>query len=197
MPTTDQERLTDDVLLRQSGAGDADAFGTLVERHQASVFRFINTLGLRGPDAEDALQETFLAAWRGAGGYTAAGSARSWLLTIARHSTHHLRRRHAGQPSRMEPLEPLESLALRAGWGARDTAAIAESRADAREIVERALERLGAEEREVLLLRDIEGFSGEEAARMLHLPLPAMKSRLHRARIHLAALVREDPDASA
>jgi RNA polymerase sigma-70 factor (ECF subfamily) len=57
--------------------------------------------------------------------------------------------------------------------------------------LEKALERLSPEEREILVLRELEGFSGEETASLLELSLPAMKSRLHRARLRLAAVLVE------
>jgi DNA-directed RNA polymerase specialized sigma24 family protein len=62
--------------------------------------------------------------------------------------------------------------------------------ADADSIDSEARRRLPPDEREVLTLRDLDGFSGEETAMVLHLSVPATNSRLHRARIHLAAVVR-------
>jgi RNA polymerase sigma-70 factor, ECF subfamily len=187
----------DEALLGRSAGGDTAAFDEVVRRHQAAVFRFLTTLGVTGADAEDLLQESFVAAWRGAATYAAAGSVRSWLLSIARNAVRHHRRRRVGEPA---ALASLEELALRAGWGepaASPPAGDADRAEDARALIERALARLGAEEREVLLLRDIEGLSGEETARALALGVPAMKSRLHRARLHLAAVIREDGDAGA
>lgn len=183
-------QLTDAELLRHAAGGDPAAFDVVVTRHQAAVFRFIGARGVAGADAEDVLQEAFIAAWRGASTYAGDGSVRSWLLTIARRAVSRHRRLRVGEPREHESLE---TLALRAGWGEPATEA-EDPGEDAREVVARALQALGAEEREVLLLRDIEGLSGEETARALELTIPAMKSRLHRARLHLAALVREGTD---
>ena len=163
-----------------------------MRRHQAAVFRFIGALGVNDTDAEDALQETFIAAWRGAGTYDASGGVRSWLLSIARNSVRHLRRRRVGEPA---TLESLDALAMRAGWGEpAATIIISTDSADARERIERGLALLDAEDRAVLTLRDLEDLTGEETARILQLSLPAMKSRLHRARLHLAAAIREHVD---
>lgn len=189
--------LSDDLLLREAATGDGAAFEALVHRHQASVFRFIGVLGVTGADAEDVLQEAFVAAWRGASGYEGTGSVRSWLLTIARRAAHRHRRRRAGEPPAHEPLESLDALALRAGWGDAVAVQVDERAADARACIARALARLEDDEREVLVLRDLDGLTGEEAARALQLSVPAMKSRLHRARLHLAALIREDADAQS
>jgi RNA polymerase sigma-70 factor, ECF subfamily len=99
-------------LLRRSAAGDGDAFDALAGRHAAAVLRFVGTLGVTRDDAEDVLQETFVAAWRGAPSYVGAGSVRSWLLTIARNAVRHARRRRVGEP---EAFESLEALAMCAG----------------------------------------------------------------------------------
>ncbi len=61
-----------------------------------------------------------------------------------------------------------------------------------RDLVRGALDRLTPGEREVIVLRDLEGFSGEETAELLGLSLPAMKTRLHRARLRFVAEVRRD-----
>jgi RNA polymerase sigma-70 factor (ECF subfamily) len=183
---------TDAALLARAAAGDADAFGTFVARHEAAVYRFARTLTRSRGDADDVLQEAFIAAWRGAGSYAGSGSARSWLLSIARNVWRHQARRRVGEPA---GFEPIETLAERAGWGADPATARQLDAAEARELLAAALARLPEVEREVLVLRELEGFSGEEAAAILQLSLPAMKSRLHRARIHLAAALRAlDPD---
>lgn len=63
-------------------------------------------------------------------------------------------------------------------------------RAESREHLMRGLSSLAPDEREVLILRDLEGLSGEQTADILHLSLPAMKSRLHRARLRLSSALR-------
>lgn len=83
--------------------------------------------------------------------------------------------------------EPIEELGLQAGWGQDDAL---EGLAQ-REVLARALETLDGETREVLVLRDLEGFSGEEVAEMLGVGLAAMKSRLHRARLRFVSALRE------
>lgn len=177
-------------LLRRADAGDDRAFATFVTRHQDGVWRRALALTGSPADAEDVLQETFLAAWRGAGGFR-GGSARSWLLTIAAHAWQRMGRKAA----RLQPegdQESLEALALRAGWGAPD--APEDERAA---LVQVAFARLAPDDQRILTLRDIEETSGEEVAAMLGLSLPAMKSRLHRARLRLAAAYEEVRRGSA
>lgn len=186
----------DAALLARSAAGDDDAFALLVGRHQASVHRFVRGLVPDADDAEDVLQEAFVAAWRGAAGYRGGGTVRSWLLSIARNAARHHARRRAGEPATVESLDalpfdamPLDTVAIDAGWG-REPAGESPL-ADARELLDRALARLEPGDRLVLVLRELEGLSGEETAHVLGLTLPAMKSRLHRARLRLVAALRE------
>lgn len=85
--------------------------------------------------------------------------------------------------------EPLMTLGREAGWGSDnpETLAIAAQR---RDTLTRALQTLTPGDREVLILRDIEGLSGQEAAEVLAITGAALKSRLHRARLRLAGVLR-------
>jgi RNA polymerase sigma-70 factor (ECF subfamily) len=177
-------------LLQRAAAGDGDAFDAFVARHEAAVLRFVRTLTRDASAAEEALQETFVAAWRSAGTFRGDASPRSWLFTIARHAVHRQFRRPAGAPSPADAT-PLDELGLAAGWSASDPEAQVIAR-ERREIVARALEALDGEDRRVLVLRDLEGLSGEEAAAALGLTVAALKSRLHRARLRLAAQLRQE-----
>ena len=86
---------------------------------------------------------------------------------------------------------PLDELGLQAGWGCPPwTDSFIES-LERRDTLEKALARLAPDEREILVLRELEGLSGEETAAVLELSLPAMKSRLHRARLRLATVLVE------
>jgi RNA polymerase sigma-70 factor, ECF subfamily len=176
----------DDVLLARSAGGDRAAFDAFVMRHQAPVYRHLRALGAEAADAEDALQEAFLAAWKAASGYRGGASARGWLLTIARNA---LRRRHRRLTEESLEAAELERLGLAAGWGEEDTRPL--ERIAARELVDLGLAALDPTDREVLLLRDVEGLSGEETASLLGLSVAAMKSRLHRARMRFLAAVKE------
>lgn len=178
----------DRALMRAAAAGDRTAFGVLVTHHQASVFRLAQVLVRQSADAEDVLQQTFLSAWRAASQFRGDASVLTWLLTITRNAALTKRTQHA-----REPLDdtPLEALGIRAGWGGPNPEELA-SLAERRDWVMSALARLPADEREILTLREFDGLSGEDTAAVLGLSLPAMKSRLHRARLALAALIREE-----
>lgn len=170
-------------LLQRAAAGDDAAFADFVTRHQAGVWRRARALTGLDVDAEDLLQETFLHAWRGAATFR-GGSARAWLLTIAGHAWQRLGRR-GWRESTVDDLDTLESLGVRAGWGSDD------DRTDRIDAIGAALARLSPGDQRILTLRDIEGVSGEETAALLGLSLQATKSRLHRARLRLAAAWQE------
>ena len=179
----------DATRLRRTAAGDVSAFDTIVQKHEAAVARFLLTLG--GPGQDDLLQETFIAAWRSAGSFQGTGTVRSWLLSIARNVHRHARRRRVDEPTEFVSLD---TLAESAGWGCDPAESRRAAGALARDELERALAGLPIDEREVLVLRELEGLSGEETAAMLELTVAAMKSRLHRARLHLAAALRRLDD---
>jgi RNA polymerase sigma-70 factor, ECF subfamily len=181
---------SDAALLRKTAGGDRSALETILDRHDRAVFRLARALTGNDATAEDVLQETFLAVWRNAGAFDGSDSARPWILTIARNAAHRQFRRRAGEPA---ALEPLGDGGGETGWGTVD-ADFAERVAD-RELVRIGFDGLLREEREVLMLRDVEGFSGEEVANILGLTLPAMKSRLHRARLHFVANLRRSMHA--
>jgi RNA polymerase sigma-70 factor (ECF subfamily) len=175
--------IDDRSLLQRAAGGDAEAFEAFVLAHRQPVWRFVRSLTQEAATAEDALQETFLAAWRSAGSFQGEGSALGWLLTIARRALYRQFRPRAGEPER---LEPLAELGEAAGWGAEDDLESFLTQDEVR----RALDKLSIEDREVLLLRDVEGLTNEACASLLGLGLPALKSRLHRARLRFVAQLR-------
>lgn len=184
----------DDVtLVHRTAAGDRRAFTALVHRHEAAVGRFARTVvGDRGL-VDDVVQETFLAAYGAAATFEGRGAVRTWLLGIAFRQGSKLVRRRAGEPAFHEPIDVLGEAA---GWGARDDHPEAVlSRAEAQDCLAAAFARLTEDERAVLLLRDVEQVSGRDAAEILSIPLAAMKSRLHRARLRLLATLRRTPCA--
>lgn len=177
----------DSELIAQAARGDSHALGRLVDEHEAAVFRYALSLLRNRADAEEVLQETFLALMRGAGEFRGEATLRTWLLTVARNAAWRLRKRAAKRAE--EPID-LDALGCAAGWGSEDPESLA-VRAESERNLRAALDRLGDEEREMIVLRDLEGLSGAEAAELVGLSLPAMKSRLHRARLHLAAELRD------
>jgi RNA polymerase sigma-70 factor (ECF subfamily) len=178
-----QER--DGELIALIARGDGAAFARLVRTHGPAMRRFARALTDEA-SADDVLQEAMIDAYRGAAGFRGDASVRSWLFTLARNRAFHHR---VAAKKREVPDTPLLELGLEAGFGAEPEKLA--DRVEQRDALTRALAKLAEEEREILILRDVEGLSGEEAATVLGLEIPAMKSRLHRARLRLMTALRE------
>ena len=178
-------------VLRRAAAGDHEAFEAIVTRHEAAVYRFARTLTSDLSRAEDALQETFLSAWRAAGTFRGDSSVRSWLLAIARHAVERQFRRRVGEPAPADQVS-LDVLGVAAGWGEDWNPEAAMVKKEQSAVVARALDALSPDDRHVLMLRDVEGLDGDEAAAVLGVSVAALKSRLHRARLRFAAKLREE-----
>lgn len=177
---TTLEGADDGALVARCAAGDRAAFDRLVERHGGALLRFAGRQCSSARDAEDALQDGLLAAWRGAGGFRGDAAVRTWLFQVVLHACRRRGRRRSGEPDHHTSMDEAEHLASDVAGAEERVAARQQGRA-----LELALEALPAEAREILLLRDVEGLSGAEAAEVLGLGLAAMKSRLHRARLEL------------
>ncbi len=173
--------------MARAAAGDRDAFSDIVRRHRPAVLGLLRWASASPEAAEDALQDAFVAAWRHAGDLRGV-AVRPWLLTIARRALARGQRRRAGEPA---DTDPLSALGERAGWGSVDPEAIVAA-AEQRAVLEAALLRLGDEAREAIALVDLQGLGYVDAAAIAEVALPAFKSRLHRARLELAANLREE-----
>ena len=181
------------------GRGDRAAFTALVEAEQDGLWRAILLLSPSAERAEEALQETLLAAWSGAASWSGEAPPRAWLLGIARRQAARTWRRRVGEPAvslplEGEPAEALATLGAAAGWGQDLDGAAWQRALDDHQLLWRGLAALSEADRALLVLRDVEQRSGAEVAAALELPLPALKSRLHRARLRLmAAILAEVP----
>jgi RNA polymerase sigma-70 factor (ECF subfamily) len=200
-----------DQLLTHAAQGNEEAFRKLMEPHrrelQLHCYRILGSV----PDAEDAVQETMLRAWRGLRGFEGHASLRSWLYRIASNCClDALRGERRRPPSAREPmfeapaptrlaeptrLEPYPDALLE---GIVDTAPGPEARYEARETIElafiAALQTLPPRQRATLLLRDVLGFRAAEVADMLDASEDSIKSALKRAR---GALERQVPAVGA
>ncbi len=162
-------------LIQQAVRGDRQAFGALVRAHQARVFHFIRRLLGSTDEAADLTQETFIRAYQALPRWRPEARLQTWLLQIARNAALDLlrqRQRHVvlAADEQAEPIDPAPSPLSRL-QSARDL-----------EMLERLLARLPHEQREILLLREVEGLSYDELAATLQLNAGTVKSRLARAR---------------
>lgn len=171
----------DEELLSKAREGDREALERLLEQHQLRVFRFGLKMCGREEDAQDVLQETLIAAARNIRDFRGASSVSSWLYTIARSFC---LKEHRGKRSAARRAEPLDAASgvhdvKDAGSGPEEAAVGQQVRAALQE----AITALDPMYREVLVLRDVEGLSASEVARILNVSVDAVKSRLHRARV--------------
>jgi len=191
-------------LLQRARAGDRDAFAALVEPHRAELqvhcYRMLGSL----QDAEDAVQESLLAAWVGLAGFEERSSIRTWLYRIATNRCLNALRTFSRRPVTAAPLPGPAPEPSRMGevvWlqpypdplldGLPDQAPGPEARYESREAVSlafvRAVQLLPPNQRAVLLLRDVLGYRASEAAQLLGLTEDAVNGALKRARATLDA----------
>jgi RNA polymerase sigma-70 factor, ECF subfamily len=188
-------------LLEAARGGDEASYAALMERYrgelQAHCYRMLGSVH----DAEDALQEALLRAWRGLARFEGRSSLRSWLYTIATNTCLNAIER---RPKRVLPIDygpatdphdgiglpPIESVWVEPfpdqGLGLEDGYAAPEARYEVRESVElafvAALQELPANQRAALILREVLGFSAQEVAESLETSVPSVNSALQRAR---------------
>jgi len=171
----------DRAVLERVAAGDVDAFAPLVERHQARLLRLCERLLHDPEEARDAAQEVFLRAFRNAPGFRPQGQVFTWLYRIAvNHCLNRLRRRRLVQFLPFGGAADDEGPELEPAADAPDPG----TAIDARRrwlATRRAIARLPAGQRTVLVLAKFEGLSYREIAAVLGLSVGAVESRLVRA----------------
>jgi RNA polymerase sigma-70 factor (TIGR02960 family) len=192
-----------DRTLARARAGDEDAFAELTDPYrrelQVHCYRIVGSV----QDAEDLVQETLLAAWRGLEGFQARSTVRAWLYRIATNRCLNALRDSGRRPQEVPPmfkppeptrrtepiwLEPYPDALLE---GVADVAPGPETRYETREAIAlafvAALQHLPPRQRAVLVLRDVLGFKTTETADMLDSSEAAVKGALQRARATLEA----------
>lgn len=174
---------TDEELVAAARGGDAGALDALVRRHESRLYRFgLKMCGSREA-AGDVVQDTLLAVVRSLAAFRGEASVSTWLYTIARRACLRQRRRSRFAPHHEESLDAMVEADVPP---IASPASSPEDEAGRREIaaaLDAAIAALEPGQREVLLLRDVEGLSAPEVAAALGLRVEAVKSRLHRARL--------------
>src|SRR5256885_7471930 len=190
-------------LITRGGGGDGDGSGALPEPHRREIqvhcYRMLGSF----QDAEDALQDTLLAAWQGLGGFEGRASIRTWLYRIATNRCLNALRSAKRRPAKewdipeIEPPEPtrlgevvwLEPYPDALLEGAIDVPLGPAARYEQTEAISlafvTALQVLPARQRAVLILRDVLGYHANEVADMLDSTVESVTSALKRARASL------------
>jgi RNA polymerase sigma-70 factor, ECF subfamily len=168
---------SDEMLVRRAAAGERDAFDELVRRHRTRVYALALRICRNSDDAEDALQETFIAAYRALPRFDRRARVSTWLYRIATNKCYDIlaRRRPtadaASLPEAADPHDPF----VRSGQ---------------RALLTQALDALPDQFREAALLCDVCGLTPAEAGEVAGVPEGTMKSRSFRARGLLATALR-------
>jgi RNA polymerase sigma-70 factor, ECF subfamily len=168
---------SDDVLARRAAGGEREAFEELVRRHRTRVYALALRICRNADDAEDALQETFIAAYRALPRFDRRARVSTWLYRIATNKCYDVlaRRRPttdaAALPESADPADPF-------------------ARSERRELLTRALDALPQQFREAALLCDVCGLTPAEAGELTGVAEGTMKSRSFRARALLAEALR-------
>jgi len=169
-------------------AGNVSCFDELVRRNQARIFRLALHITGHQEDAEDAMQEAFIKAYRHIGQFRGDSLFSTWLTRIAvNEALQKLRKRQPNRVALEAPIETGDDLMPRQveGWGSTPEQRYAQT--ELRQIISEAINKLDPAYRIVFLLRDVESLASEETAQLLGLSVPAVKSRLLRARLKMRA----------
>ncbi len=175
------------VLVKKSQEGDSLSFEELVKRYEKKIYNLAYRIMGNKEDANDILQETFLEAFRKLSSFEGKSKFSTWLYRIAVNLCLMKKRREKKideVPLDMPILTKEEDEIkgeLRDDWSKNPLATLENK--EVRKKLSKAIDSLPEEYRTVILLRGVNGLSNEEVAKMLKISLPAVKSRLHRARL--------------
>jgi RNA polymerase sigma-70 factor (ECF subfamily) len=175
---------SDQEIIGRVLSGDYDAFEILVDKYEGRVYRHLRKMVNNNDLAADLLQETFLSAYKGLKGFAGSSSFSTWLFRIATNAALMYLRKN--RPEIVEYDDHIranaESAIVAASPELVGTPFDILLSAEGCKKIEEAIDNLPVLYRSAIVLRDVEGFSLEEVARIMNSSVAAVKSRLHRAR---------------
>lgn len=187
MPAIETGTFDESALVAKAREGDSEAFNGLVHQYERKIFRLAKHITQSDEDAEDVLQEAFLKAYEHLPDFQGQSKFYTWIVRIAvNEALMKLRKRKSDRTVPLdEPLDTGEDTVMReiAVW--EDDPEQRYSREELAAILDEAVQNLRPAFRTVFVLRDIEELSTEETAEALGISVPAVKSRLLRARLQL------------
>lgn len=184
-----QDEYTD--LVRSAATGDAEALDRLLMRAQEVAWRFSTSVCGHADDAEDAMQEALIKTYRYVGRIREPEAFRPWLYRTVRNACLMGRRKKAGEPARLQSLDevlpgPDDRPRPDAPHPGKNPEQLADN-AGLRRRLRKALRTLPGPYRAIVFLREMEGLSTREVAKVLGISEDNVKTRLHRARVQLQA----------
>jgi RNA polymerase sigma factor (sigma-70 family) len=174
----------DSTLIKLALAGRAECFTVLIDRHLAAVKRRIGSMAPNASDADDILQEVLLKVWRHLSTFRSESSFRTWMNRVAMNEVLQSYRRKRRNPL-CQALGDLDAFASH-----EESPHQSFARLEATKTVRSAVAGLPLKYRQVLILRDIEQLSAGETAESLQSTIPAVKTRLFRARLMLSEALK-------
>ncbi|VXB88420.1 sigma-70 family RNA polymerase sigma factor [Massilia sp. 9I] len=181
-------------LVTAAQAGDIQAFNTLVRRYKTRLTRYLSSFLRDYGDTEDVAQETLIKAYLGLHSFRGDSSFATWLFRIgintAKRTLVHNRRR-------FPPMSELtdDTAGSLQHSGSETDFDSPEATMETKQVLAKlntALDELPTEQRTALILRELEGYTYDEIAEQMHTPVGTVRSRIHRARDTIAALLRKD-----
>jgi len=185
--------LADETLVARAQGKDVAAFEELLGRYEEKLYRLAMRFVRNDSDAQEILQEVFLSAWRKLPGFEGRAQFGSWMYRVTVNAALMFLRSRSRRPEVMlDDMEPgvLNKTAEASvhGYNKEDWSRRPDEQLQSEELrrhIQNAVDALPDGLRTVFLVRDVEGLSTEETAELLGLSLPAVKTRLHRARLAL------------
>ncbi|WLI91602.1 RNA polymerase sigma factor [Massilia sp. R2A-15] len=188
------DRSSDADLARRIAAQDQQAFVLLMRRHNQLLFRTARSILRDDAEAEDALQDAYLQAWRSIGQFRADAQLSTWLTRIVINEAL-ARTRKSARRADIMPLHPAaEPADYPSEASMEDSPESGALRAESRALLEKSIDALPDQFRTVFVLRALEEMSGEEVAACLDIPEATVRSRFFRARALLRAALAQDVD---
>lgn len=181
---TKPDKVTDETLIAQFQKGNVQAFDVLVRRYKDQLLNYVFRFVGNRVDAEDIVQETFLRVYKNKHYYKEIAKFSTWVYTIAGNlAKTELRRR-----KRRKIFSVSNFVNDERDFDIPDTAHNPEKEVDSSmkdNVIQRTIEKLPPKFKEVILLRDVQGFAYEEISQILNIPLGTVKSRVNRGRLKL------------
>jgi RNA polymerase sigma-70 factor (ECF subfamily) len=171
-------------IIEKAKAGDTKALAELVKKYEQTVFNFAFKICRNKDKAENTMQETFFSMVKNLNQFDNKSKLSTWLYTIV--ANHCLMLARASKKEKFASFDDDDALIDESSitdWSVSPNI-IAENN-ELKKVLDEAIEKLPADYRIVFMLRDVEGLSTEETGKIVKLSVPAVKSRLHRARAFL------------
>ena len=186
---TKKDKETQEALVRDLQNGNLDAYDKLAEIYQKKIYGLSFHLTRNQMDAQDVTQEVLLTLFRKINMFQGKSAFSSWVYRIAVNASYMKLRSKKKEPNvSIDELMPSFNSAGFQQEKIQDWSENTESllfTKETRDVINKAVDLLPEKEKVVFLLRDVEGLSSEKAGEILDLTVPAVKSRLHRARLFL------------